>query len=76
MAAVITGVTSILGLEIAGIVEDVGRDARLFKKGDKVLALLDGGGCVSISSQLEKMVFCKIFEVKTCSHTMDECCVS
>lgn len=62
MAAVITGVTSILGLEIAGIVEDVGRDAKLFKKGDKVLALLDGGGCVSISSQLERMFSVKFLK--------------
>jgi NADPH2:quinone reductase len=39
------GVTNILGLEAAGEVVDLGRGATRFKVGDKVMALLAGGGC-------------------------------
>lgn len=38
------GASSILGLEIAGVVEEVGTDCTKYKKGDKVLGLLPGGG--------------------------------
>lgn len=41
---VLTGASDILGLEVAGIVSEVGKGATKFKKGDKVCALLDGGG--------------------------------
>ena len=41
---VLTGGPQILGLEAAGeVVEDNSEDPR-FKKGDKVMTLLDGGG--------------------------------
>ena len=45
------GATPILGLEMAGTVEAVGADVPAWKEGDRVCALLDGGGyaeCVAI----------------------------
>lgn len=41
---VLTGASEILGLEAAGIVSEVGKGVTKFKQGDKVCALLDGGG--------------------------------
>ena len=38
------GASSILGLECAGVVEEVGGQVKNFKKGDEVCALLAGGG--------------------------------
>ncbi|MBS0629529.1 MAG: NAD(P)H-quinone oxidoreductase [Verrucomicrobia bacterium] len=38
------GVSTILGLEVAGIVEQVGSHESEFKKGDRVMCLLPGGG--------------------------------
>lgn len=38
------GASDILGLECAGIVEDVGEGVTRLQKGDRVCALLDGGG--------------------------------
>ncbi|KAL3144502.1 hypothetical protein ABBQ32_004239 [Trebouxia sp. C0010 RCD-2024] len=38
------GASEILGLEAAGIVSEVGKGVTKFKQGDKVCALLDGGG--------------------------------
>lgn len=38
------GESEILGLEIAGVVESVGANCTKFKEGDKVFALLAGGG--------------------------------
>lgn len=39
-----TGASDILGLEVSGIVEEIGDHVTTFKKGDKVCALLEGGG--------------------------------
>ena len=41
---VLTGASEILGLEVAGIISEVGNGVSKFKKGDAVCALLDGGG--------------------------------
>lgn len=38
------GASSILGLEMAGVVEDMGSDVSEWKRGDRVCALLPGGG--------------------------------
>lgn len=38
------GASPILGLEMAGIVEEAGSDAKYFKTGDHVIGLLSGGG--------------------------------
>lgn len=38
------GVTPILGLEIAGIVEEVGQNCGQWKKGQRIFGLLSGGG--------------------------------
>ncbi len=38
------GDSEILGLEVAGIVESVGANTSLYKKGDRVFALVGGGG--------------------------------
>ena len=38
------GVSEILGLEVAGTVEEVGINATRYKKNDKVMCLLSGGG--------------------------------
>lgn len=38
------GVSDILGLEVAGKIVKIGKDVTTFKEGDKVCALLEGGG--------------------------------
>ncbi|EPY33851.1 oxidoreductase [Strigomonas culicis] len=38
------GASEVLGLEVSGVVDEVGSDVKHFKPGDKVMALLDGGG--------------------------------
>lgn len=38
------GASKLLGLEVAGEVEEIAEGVANFKKGDKVMALLDGGG--------------------------------
>src|SRR5271155_6013327 len=39
------GVTDVLGLEIAGEIVALGPDARLHRLGERVTALVPGGGC-------------------------------
>jgi tumor protein p53-inducible protein 3 len=41
------GESPILGLEVSGIVEEVGSEVKRFKPGDKVMSLLAGGGYAS-----------------------------
>jgi putative PIG3 family NAD(P)H quinone oxidoreductase len=43
------GTSSILGLECAGVVVDAGREVTLFRKGDRVMALLGGGGYAELA---------------------------
>ena len=38
------GASKILGLEVAGIIHEVSKGVTKYKKGDRVMALLDGGG--------------------------------
>ncbi|AEA34280.1 NAD(P)H-quinone oxidoreductase [Hippea maritima] len=38
------GESEILGLEVAGIIEELGSEVEEYKKGDKVMALVGGGG--------------------------------
>lgn len=38
------GASPILGLEVAGTIVEVGKNVTVFKKGDRVMALLSGGG--------------------------------
>nr|CCC89868.1 putative oxidoreductase [Trypanosoma congolense IL3000] len=39
-----TGASEIMGLEVSGVVLKTGRDVSRFKEGDRVMALLSGGG--------------------------------
>ena len=39
------GASELLGLEVAGEIKEVGSGVTRFKKGDRVISLLDGGGC-------------------------------
>lgn len=47
------GDSEILGLEVAGIVESVGTDTVRFKPGDRVVALVGGGGYAEYALALE-----------------------
>jgi len=42
--AVPQGASPIMGIEVSGIVENIGNEVRLFKVGDRVMGLSDGGG--------------------------------
>lgn len=50
------GASEILGLEVAGIVHEVSQGVTKFKKGDKVMALLDGGGYAQYAAAPEGFV--------------------
>tara|TARA_B110000208_G_C11771164_1_gene430352 strand:- start:1263 stop:2243 length:981 start_codon:yes stop_codon:yes gene_type:complete len=47
------GDSEILGLEVAGIVESVGLETGIYKKGDRVFALVGGGGYAKYAVALE-----------------------
>ncbi|MFT5658811.1 MAG: NADPH2:quinone reductase [Gammaproteobacteria bacterium] len=47
------GDSEILGLEVAGIVESVGVNTSVYKKGDRVFALVGGGGYAEYTVALE-----------------------
>lgn len=50
------GASEILGLEVAGVIHDVGTGVTKYKKGDKVMALLDGGGYAQYAAAPEGFV--------------------
>jgi len=43
------GESEILGLEAAGVIEEVGRDTAPWKIGDRVMTLVGGGGCAEFA---------------------------
>ena len=45
-----------MGLEIAGVVEQVGEDVKKYKVGDRVCALLGGGGYAQYAAVKENML--------------------
>jgi NADPH:quinone reductase-like Zn-dependent oxidoreductase len=47
------GDSEVLGLEVAGVVESIGGDASRFKPGDRVVALVGGGGYAEFALALE-----------------------
>jgi len=49
------GASTILGLEIAGIVDEIGKDVTKWKKGDKVFGLIPGGGYAEYAVIEEEM---------------------
>lgn len=49
------GASPILGLEVAGVVEEVGEAVTNWKKGDRVFGLLDGGGYAEYALLPENM---------------------
>ncbi len=50
------GESSILGLECAGVVRQVGREARRFAVGDRVMALIAGGGYAELVAVDERLL--------------------
>lgn len=51
-----SGASEILGLEVAGIVHEVAEGVTKYKKGDRVMALLDGGGYAQYAAAPEGFV--------------------
>ncbi len=51
------GHSDILGLEVSGIIEKIGKDVKKFNIGDKVCSLLDGGGYAEFSVAKENQTF-------------------
>ena len=52
----LAGASEILGLEVAGVIHDVGKGVTKYKKGNKVMALLDGGGYAQYAAAPEGFV--------------------
>ena len=50
------GASDILGLEVSGIIEEIGNKVTEFKKGDKVCAILEGGGYAEYVSVADTQV--------------------
>jgi len=51
--------SSILGVDMAGVVEDVGSEVSRFKKGDEVFGLLQGGGYAELATIHEDLAWFK-----------------
>lgn len=51
------GHSEILGLEISGIIEEIGENVKKFKIGDRVCSLLDGGGYAEFATAREDQTF-------------------
>ena len=49
--------SKILGLEVSGIIEKIGSNVKNFKKGDKVAALVNGGGYAEFCAVDQETVF-------------------
>jgi tumor protein p53-inducible protein 3 len=49
------GASPIMGLEIAGVVEEIGENSKTFKAGDRILALLPSGGYAEYAAVPEGM---------------------
>jgi putative PIG3 family NAD(P)H quinone oxidoreductase len=62
--------SQILGLEVSGIVEEVGAEVTKFAVGDNVMALVDGGGyaeyCVAFQTQVMPLPLDYTFEQGAC----------
>jgi putative PIG3 family NAD(P)H quinone oxidoreductase len=43
------GAPDTLGLEVAGVIESIGDDVRVWSRGDRVMALLEGGGYAELT---------------------------
>ncbi len=65
------GESEVLGLEVSGIVEEVGSGVTNWKKGDKVMALVAGGGyaeyAIAYADHLIKMPESMSFEEAACA---------
>ncbi|WP_456471178.1 NAD(P)H-quinone oxidoreductase [Caminibacter sp.] len=65
------GESEILGLEVSGIIEEVGSEVKNWKKGDKVMALVGGGGyaeyAIAYENHLIPMPETMSFEEAACA---------
>ncbi|KAI8097176.1 uncharacterized protein BX664DRAFT_325717 [Halteromyces radiatus] len=57
------GASEILGVEVSGIIESVGKNVTKFKKGDAVFGLMGGGGYAEYAVMEEKLVIPKPDEI-------------
>jgi putative PIG3 family NAD(P)H quinone oxidoreductase len=64
------GDSEILGLEVAGVIEELGKNVKGFKKGDRVISLVGGGGyaeyAVAYGNHLIKIPENMTFEEAAC----------